>query len=121
VYYGGQLRLQGASVDFHGIDDSTEACDQIWQTCADTRHPATTRVIALFRESLEKVQSAELERLNDRLPKLNERSRLEIRQFAERLVAKMFDPPVESLRDESHNGSPNALLEALQRLFQLHD
>lgn len=108
-------------VNLHGIDDSTEACEQIWQTCADTRDPATGRVIALFREALEKVQVAELERLHDRLPKLNERSRLEIRQFADRLVAKMLDPPLESLRDESHHGSPQALLEALQRLFQLCD
>jgi len=107
-------------VDLHGIDDPTEACEQMWHTCADTRHQATGRVIALFREALEKVQAAELERLHDRLPKLNERSRLEIRQFADRLVAKMLDPPLESLRDESHHGSPHALLEALQRLFQLH-
>ena len=108
-------------VDLHGIDDSIEACEQIWQTCADTRHQETGRVIARFRESLEKVQAAELERLHDRLPKLNEDSRLEIRQFADRLVAKMLDPPLESLRDESDNGSPHALLEALQQLFQLSD
>ncbi len=108
-------------MDLQGIEDSTEACEQIWHTCADTRHQATGRVIALFREALEKVQAAELDRLHDRLPKLNERSRLEIRQFADRLVAKILDPPLESLRDESHNGSPQALLEALQRLFQLRD
>ena len=106
-------------MNLHGIDDPTEACEQNWQACADTRHPATGRVIAHFREALEKVQAAELERLHDRLPKLNERSRLEIRQFADRLVAKMLDPPLESLRDESRNGSPQALLEALQRLYQL--
>lgn len=108
-------------MDLHGIDHSTDACEQIWQTCADTRHPATTSVIALYRDGLEKVQTVELERLYDRLPKLNEDSRLEIRQFADRLVAKMLYPPLESLREESRNGSPHALLEALQRLFQLHD
>jgi len=108
-------------VNLHGTDDPTEAGEQTWQACADTRHHATGRVIALFRESLEKVQAVELERLHDRLPKLNERSRLEIRQFADRLVAKMLDPPLELLRDESDNGSPHALLEALQQLFQLSD
>ena len=108
-------------MELHGIDDPTEACGQIWQSCADSRHPASGMVIDRFREGLEKVQAAELERLYDRLPKLNEGSRLEIRLFADRLVANMLYPPLESLRDESHNGSPHALLEALQRLFQLYD
>ena len=45
----------------------------------------------------------------------------EIRQFADRLLAKMLHPPLESLRDESRNGSPHGLIEALQRLFQLKD
>ena len=108
-------------MDLHRIDGPSETCEQVWQTRADTRQQPTGRVIALFRESLEKVRAAELERLHDRLPKLNEGSRLEIRQFADRLVAKMLNPPLESLRDESHSGSSNALLDALQRLFQLHD
>src|SRR3972149_7358347 len=69
-------------VNLHGTDDPTEAGEQTWQACADTRHHATGRGIALFRESLEKVQAVELERLPHRPPKLNERSRLEIRQFA---------------------------------------
>jgi glutamyl-tRNA reductase len=108
-------------MSLQGIDEPTEACEQNWQACGDKRHHATVRVITLFRESLEKVQAAELERLHDRLPKLNERSRLEIRQFSDRLVAMMLDPPLESLRDDSHNGSPHALLEALQRLFRLNE
>jgi glutamyl-tRNA reductase len=78
-------------------------------------------VIARFREGLQTVQVAELERLYDRLPNLDERTRAEIRQFADRLVAKMLHPPLESLRDESRNGPPHGLLEALQRLFQLKD
>ena len=78
-------------------------------------------MIARFREGLESVQAAELERLYDRLPELDERTRQEIRQFADRLVAKMLHPPLESLRDESRNGSHHGLLEALQRLFQLKD
>lgn len=108
-------------MSLQGIDEPTEACEQNWQGCGDTRHYTTGSVIALYRESLEKVQAAELERLHDRLPKLNERSRLEIRQFADRLVAMMLDPPLESLRDDSLKGSPHALLEALQRLFQLDE
>jgi glutamyl-tRNA reductase len=33
----------------------------------------------------------------------------------------MLHPPLESLRDESLNGPPHGLLDALQRLFQLKD
>jgi glutamyl-tRNA reductase len=78
-------------------------------------------VIARFREGLESVQAAELERLYSRLPELDERSRDEIQLFADRLVAKMLHPPLESLRDESRNGNHHGLLDALQRLFQLKD
>lgn len=84
-------------------------------------HSETTRtVIARFRAAIEAVQAAELDRLYDRLPALNEQSRQEIRQFSDRLVAEVLDPPVRSLSDESINSSPHALLDALQRLFQLN-
>ncbi len=42
-------------------------------------------------------------------------------RFADRLVNKMLHPPMESLRDESQNGSPHGLLQALSRLFKLED
>jgi glutamyl-tRNA reductase len=67
------------------------------------------------------VQIAELTRLYSRLPELDDRSRREIQMFADRLLAKMLHPPLESLRDESRNGAPHGLLEALQRLFRLED
>lgn len=127
-------------VYLYGIDDLAEACERNRQARAaelpaaeriiaeetqafvtESRHRATGPVIARFREGLQSVQAAELERLYDRLPELDERSRQEIRQFADRLVGKMLHPPLESLRDESRNGSPHGLLEALQRLFQLKD
>jgi glutamyl-tRNA reductase len=95
--------------------------EEIRSFVAETRHRTTVPVIARFRESLEGVQSTELDRLYARLPDLDDRSRQEIRQFADRLLAKMMHPPMESLRDESRNGSPHGLLEALQRLFQLND
>jgi glutamyl-tRNA reductase len=127
-------------VYLYGIDDLTEACERNRQARADalpaaeaiideevrafvveTRHRASSPVIARFREGLQSAQLAELERLYSRLPDLDERSRQEIHQFADRLVAKMLHPPLESLRDESRNGTHHSLLEALQRLFQLKD
>jgi glutamyl-tRNA reductase len=127
-------------VYLYGIDDLSEACernraerskelpaaeaiidDETRRFIAEVRHRATGPVIARFREGLEASQSAELERLFARLPNLDERSRREIEQFADRLVGKMLHPPLASLRDESQNGPPHGLLEALQRLFQLKD
>ncbi|MEX0613352.1 MAG: glutamyl-tRNA reductase [Pirellulales bacterium] len=127
-------------VYLYGIDDLTEACERNRQARADalpaaeriieeevrafvaeTRRRASGPVIARFRQGLENMQLAELERLYERLPQLDDRSRQEIRQFADRLVAKMLHPPLESLRDESRNGTHHGLLEALQRLFQLKD
>lgn len=128
-------------VYLYGIDDLSDACErnrraradalpaaekiideEVRAFVADTRHRASGPVIARFREGLENVQLAELDRLYDRLPELDDRSRREIRQFADRLVAKMLHPPLESLRDESRNGTQHhGLLEALQRLFQLKD
>jgi glutamyl-tRNA reductase len=127
-------------VYLYGIDDLSEACErnraerskelpaaeaivdeETRRFVAEVRHRATGPVIARFRAGLEKTQSAELERLFTRLPQLDERSRREIEQFADRLVGKMLHPPLASLRDESQNGPPHGLLEALQRLFQLKD
>jgi len=127
-------------VYLYGIDDLSEACERNRRARADalpaaeaivdeethafvaeTRHRATGPVIARLRAGLENIQLVELERLFERLPDLDEYSRKEIRQFADRLVAKMLHPPLESLRDECRNGTPHGLLEALQRLFQLKE
>ena len=127
-------------VYLYGIDDLSVACErnrlerskelpaaeaivdeETRRFVVEARHRATGPVIARFREGLEKSQSAELERLFARLPDLDDRSRREIEQFADRLMGKMLHPPLASLRDESQNGPPHGLLEALQRLFQLKD
>jgi glutamyl-tRNA reductase len=103
------------------IDESPDAFAQNWRPRANSCGQATERVIGLYCARLEGIQAAELKRLSSRLPDLQERSWLEVCQFAERLVGTMLGPPLESLRDESRNGSPQALLDALQRLFQLTD
>jgi glutamyl-tRNA reductase len=82
---------------------------------------AADPVITRFRAALKNLQASELERLYNRLPELDEHSRQVIWQFADCLVAKMLHPPLECLRDESRNGSPHRLLDALQRLFRLSE
>jgi glutamyl-tRNA reductase len=127
-------------VYLYGIDDLSAACESNREARADslpmaeqiideethafmaeTRHRESAPVIARFREGLLTVQLAELKRLYARLPDLDDRERQEIHQAFDRLVAKILHPPMESLRDESREGSHPGLLEALQRLFQLKD
>ena len=88
---------------------------------AELHRRATAPVIAQLRTGLEAPKDAELRRLFNKLPDLDPKSRKEIEQFADRLVNKMLHPPIESLRDESQNGTPHGLLDALRRLFQLND
>jgi glutamyl-tRNA reductase len=78
-------------------------------------------VITGLRRNMEEPKQAELERLFNKLPDLDERSRAEIAQFADRLVNKLLHPPLESLRDAAQEGPPHGLLDALRRLFRLED
>ncbi len=57
----------------------------------------------------------------NKLPELDDRAKEEIRRSFDRLVNKLLHPPLESLRDESREGVPRGLLDALARLFQLKD
>jgi glutamyl-tRNA reductase len=67
------------------------------------------------------VKDDELTRLFNKLPELDGKAQAEIRQAFERLVGKLLHPPLQSIRDESQEGPPHGLLEALRRLFQLKD
>jgi glutamyl-tRNA reductase len=84
-------------------------------------HRATTPVIQQLREGWEKPKQDEVRRLLNRLPQLDPRAQDEIRQSFDRLVNKLLHTPLESLRDESRQGVPHGLLDALARLFQLRD
>ena len=69
----------------------------------------------------QKPKEEELQRLLNKLPEVDDRARDEIRRSFDRLVNKLLHPPLESLRDESREGIPRGLLDALARLFQLKD
>ncbi|MEM8944559.1 MAG: glutamyl-tRNA reductase [Planctomycetota bacterium] len=81
----------------------------------------TAPVITSLRAELEKPKAAELKRLFNKLPDLDEQTQQEIERFADRLVNKMLHPPLESLRDASQNGTPYGLLDAVRRLFRIED
>jgi len=97
------------------VDQETE------RFLAEMHHRATAPVITGLRQGFERPKNAELERLFKKLPNLDDPSRKEIEQFADRLVNKMLHPPLESLRDASQNGTPHGLLDALRRLFKLEN
>jgi glutamyl-tRNA reductase len=78
-------------------------------------------VISGLRRNMEELKQAELERTFNKLPDLDDRARAEIAQLADRLVNKLLHPPLESLKDASHEGPPHGLLDALRRLFRLEE
>ncbi|MBN1911155.1 MAG: glutamyl-tRNA reductase [Pirellulales bacterium] len=88
---------------------------------ARLHHRATNPVIRRLKHGWQQPKEEELRRLFNKLPDLDEASQAEIRRAFDRFVSKLLHPPLESLRDESRQGIPSALLDALARLFQLKD
>jgi glutamyl-tRNA reductase len=129
------------NVYLYSIDDLREACDrnllerqrefpaaieiieqETAQFMADLYHRATGPIIQRLRQGWHKPKEDELRRLFNKLPELDDRARGEIEHAFDRLINKLLHPPLESLRDEVRNrGTPQALVDALKRLFQLKD
>jgi glutamyl-tRNA reductase len=84
-------------------------------------HRAVGPVIERLRLGWQKPKEEELQRLLNKVPELDDHAKDEIRRSFDRLVNKLLHPPLESLRDESRQGVPRGLLDALKRLFQLKD
>ncbi|MGE5194604.1 MAG: glutamyl-tRNA reductase, partial [Deltaproteobacteria bacterium] len=87
---------------------------------AELRHRATGPIIQRLRDHHHGVVGEELARLFARLPHL-EKDRAEIERSFEQVVNKLLHPPLEVLRDEAREGTPHGLMNALMRLFRLHD
>lgn len=127
-------------VYLYSVDDLREACErnrrqrtqelpramaiveqETARFLATIHHRAVGPVVQRVRESWQRVQDREMERLLHKLPHLDQRARREIGCSFSRLVNKLLHPPLESLRTESQTTSPAALLDAFSRLFQLTD
>lgn len=96
------------------IDEETE------RFMRELHHRATGPTIRRLKQRADEVKTEELNRLLNKLT-LSDASAEEVRRAFDRLVNKLLHPPLESLRDEAHSGPPHGLLEALKRLFRLHD
>jgi glutamyl-tRNA reductase len=110
-----QQRDQELPAAMHIIEQETT------RFMAEMYHREIGPVIERLRLGWQKPKEDECERLLKKLPDLDQRAKEEIRQSFDRLVAKLLHPPLESLRDESRDGVPRGLLDALSRLFQLKD
>ncbi|MEX0585011.1 MAG: glutamyl-tRNA reductase, partial [Pirellulales bacterium] len=123
------------NVYLYSIDDLRQACDrnlqerqrefpaalaiiehETSQFMNDLHHRTTGPIIQRLKQGWHKPKDDELRRLFNKLPELDARSRDEIGQAFDRLINKLLQPPLESLRDEARvGGTPHALLDALKR------
>ena len=127
-------------VYLYSIDDLQQTCEQNrkqrakeWPAAqriidaetdrflAEWNHRLTGPTIRQLKTGAEQVKQQELRRLLNKLEPLPPQVRDEIELSFDRLVNKLLHPPLESLREEAAKGTHHGLLEALQRLFQLHD
>lgn len=89
------------------------------QFTADINRRAGGDLVTRLREGWHEVSRQELERMFKKMPHLEGRDREAIERAVERIVNKLLHPPLEALRDESKDGAPHGLLNALRRLFHL--
>ena len=88
---------------------------------ADLNRRTSGPAIKRLRDQATLTRDAELTRLLNRLGNLSEQQTKDIEIAFDRLVNKILHPPLESIRDQSKNGSVSSLVDALRRLFQLSD
>lgn len=80
-------------------------------------HRATGPVIHRLREHWTDISRSELDRLYRKLPTLDQPQREAIEATIQRIVNKLLHPPLEALKDEAREGTPEGLLHAIRRLF----
>ena len=76
-------------------------------------------VLREFRERMEAVRAAELERTLRRLPHLSREDRDQIEYFSQALLNKFLHQPTVALKQAAQAGRGYGLLDALKRLFGL--
>jgi glutamyl-tRNA reductase len=76
-------------------------------------------VVSRLREGWHEVAQQELERLFKKSAHFDDQDREAIERTVERIVNKLLHPPLEALKDESHEGTAHGLINALKRLFGL--
>lgn len=80
---------------------------------------ASSDLVSKLREGWHELAQAELDKLFRKSPHLDGKDREAIERTVERIMNKLLHPPLEALRDESKDGQPHGLINALKRLFGL--
>jgi glutamyl-tRNA reductase len=80
---------------------------------------AVVPVLRQFRDRLEQVRAAELERALRRLPHLSPEDRAQVEHFSHALLNKFLHHPTVALKQAAHAGRGYGLLESLKKLFGL--
>ncbi len=89
----------------------------------ESRHAGSGPTIKKLRDQADSIKQEELKRLLDKLSvhQLDPRIQQELSYAFDRLVNKILHPPLQSLRDNADSSHHASLLDALKRLFQIHD
>ncbi|OYW16921.1 MAG: glutamyl-tRNA reductase, partial [Planctomycetales bacterium 12-60-4] len=80
---------------------------------------ASSDLVVQLRKGWHDLAQQELERLFRKSTHFDDADREAIERTVERIVNKLLHPPLEALRDESKDGQPHGLLNALKKLFGL--
>lgn len=104
------------------IDKARELVDEeTAKFMAEFYRRASGDIVSKLMQDWHGVSKDELDRLFNKLPHLTEKDREQIERTFERIVNKLLHPPLEALKDESREGTPHGLINALKRLFGLQD
>lgn len=80
---------------------------------------ASSDLVVQLRQGWHDLAAQELERLFRKSPHFDDGDREAIEYTVRLIVNKLLHPPLEALKDESRDGHPTGLLNALKRLFGL--
>lgn len=95
--------------------------EEIQRFLHDLHHKSTGPLIKQLRDNWQEVTRAELNQIFRKNSHWSEQDRQAIERTVDRIVNKLLHPPLEALRDESREGTPHGLLDAIRRLFRISD
>jgi glutamyl-tRNA reductase len=87
----------------------------------EINHRSIGPIVQRLKNQWHELCDEELRRLFNKLPDLPEEDRQQIEQTVARIINKLLHPPLETLREESHSGTPHGLVSALKKLFHLSE
>jgi len=78
-------------------------------------------LIAAIKRNADEIRDMELQRVFNKLGRLDDRERQEIEYLANRIINKLLNSPIAAIREEAAAGGSFRVLQAAERLFDLDD